>query len=169
MWRQAPLSKAYEVFPKLIDNVWKSELNSHDEIYLSIFLKENNTLVVSASFQKFALDTIEFGFDVVERYRNQGIATELVKGMLRVMRTVFHGRGTIIKTDKMNGACRKVAEKCGGIFTGYEPTFAARAFASLIESFGNESTGKEKWIQIRKRYYEYIEENKDVVCVYYFK
>ncbi len=160
------LASAYKSFPGFRDHEWEGEFNSPNEIYVAVFLKDSQDLVASASFQKFDTDTIEFGFDVAEAYRNQGIATELIKGMIQTEHTLFPGKPFVIRTDVDNAACRRVAEKCGGYLTGYEPTLAAKAIATLMESYGNKPTDDEELIQMRKKNAEFIEENKEGVCVY---
>ncbi len=67
-----------------------------------------------------------------------------------------------------NSACRRVAEKSGGIFSGYEPTMAAKAMATLIESYGNKPTDDKELLAIRIKSADYIEKNKEGVCVYTF-
>lgn len=167
--KASPMARAYEEYPEFKEHIWNDELNSQDDIYMAIFLKGSNIFVASAFFQGFRTDTIEFGFDVREQYRNQGIATELVMGLLHEAKTTFPGTHVIIRTDKENGACRKVAEKCGGVLSGYEPTLAAKAFEQLMKSFGDEPTDDEKLIQMRRRNREFIEENREGVCVYRFE
>ena len=138
--KTSDLAAAYKEFPEFRDHEWDGELNSQNELYVCVFMKNTETLVAIASFQNFDTDTIEFGFDVAEEWRSQGIATELVQGMLKVMRSEYPGKEAKIRTNKENGACRKVAEKCGGVLSGFEPTLAARAIEQLMNSFGNKPT-----------------------------
>ncbi len=141
------------------------EQSVQDKLPTGIF-KE---MVASCSFQSYEGDCIELGFDVAEQYRKQGIATELVKGMLRTVHTLFSGKPVMIRTNVTNTACRRVAEKCGGVFSGYEPTLAAKAIAGLMESYGNKPTDDEELLKMRQRNAEFIEENKEGVCVYRFE
>ena len=162
------ITQAYQSFPGFRDHEWNEELNSQKDIFLAVFLKENDMMIASASFQNYESDCIEFGFDVTERYRKQGIATELVQGMLEIVHTLFPGKMVNIKTNATNTACRRVAEKCGGIFSGYEPTMAAVALETLLESYGNKPTDDNEVLAIRKKSAEFIEENKEGACVYIF-
>ena len=75
-------ASVYEEVPGYRDREWDHELNSEEEIYLAAFLKDGNSLAAISSFQNIGSDTIEFGFDVWEQYRNQGLATELIRGMI---------------------------------------------------------------------------------------
>ena len=163
------LSQAYQSFPGFRDYEWEGELNSRKDIYMAVFMKADDKMVASCSFQSYEGECVELGFDVKEQYRKQGIATELVQGMLRTVRTLFSGKPVMIRTNVTNAACRRVAEKCGGVFSGYEPTLAAKAIAGLIESYGNKSTDDEELLEMRKRNPEFIEENKEGVCVYRFE
>lgn len=165
----SPIALAYEESPGFRDIVWEKELNNQDDIYLSVFLKSTHALVASASFQDYKTDIIEFGFDVVEGQRNQGIATELVREMLNYSKKTFPGKTVMIRTGRSNVACRRVAEKCGGVLSENGPTLAATAITQLIERFGNEPTENEELIQMRKKGAEFIEANKYGVCIYLFK
>lgn len=163
------IAEAYKNFPEFRDIEWEGELNSPNEIYVVVFLKKKPLLVASASFQHFDTDSIEFGFNVSEQYRNQGIATELAIGMLQTAQIMFPGKAVTIKTDKTNLACRRVAEKCGGVLSRYEPTLAAAAIKTLMESCGNNPSDDEELLRIRKQSTEFIEEYKEGVCVYRFE
>lgn len=163
------LSQAYQSVPGFRDHEWEGELNSRKDIYMAVFMKTNDKIVASCSFQGYEGDCVELGFDVEEQYRKQGIATELVQGMLRTVSTVFSGKPVMIRTNVTNTACRRVAEKCGGVFSGYEATLAAKAIAGLMESYGNKPTDDEELLEMRQRNAEFIEENKEGVCGYRFE
>lgn len=162
------IAQAYHSFPRFRDHEWNGELNSQRDIFMAVFLKENDMLIASASFQNYESECIELGFDVTERYRKQGIAAELVQGMLKTVHTLFPEKRVNIKTNVTNFACRRVAEKCGGVFSGYEPTRTAVALKTLLESYGNKPTDDKEVLAIRKKSAEFIEENKEGVCVYIF-
>ncbi len=114
--RIAPI---YAVFPAFGEVEWEGELNGERDVFLSVFLKENGAFVASASFQEIDTNDVELGFDVVKERRNQGIATELVKGMLKEARSRWPEKGVFARTGAENAACRKVLENCGGAFAGY--------------------------------------------------
>lgn len=162
----SPLASVYKSLPGFRDHEWEGELNSPNDIYVAAFLKDTLELVAIASFQNYDTDTIEFGFDVSESYRNQGIATELIRGMVQTAHTFFPGKTFVIRTDMTNAACRRVAEKCGGILTECEPTLAAKVIANFIKLYDYKSTDDPALIQRRKKNAEFIEENKEGVCIY---
>ena len=162
------IAHAYQSLPGFRDREWDGELNSQKDTLLAAFLKENNLLVASASFQSYESNCIELGFDVSERYRRQGFATELVQGMLKTISTIFPDKTVSLRTAVTNTACRRVAEKCGGVFSGYEPTRATMAMAALMESYGNTPTDDKELLAMRIKGTEFIEENKEGVCVYIF-
>lgn len=163
------LSQAYQSVAGFRDYEWEGELNCQKDIYMAVFMKADDKMVANCSFQGYEGDCVELGFDVEEQYRKQGIARELVQGMLRTVRTVFSGKPVMIRTNVTNTACRRVAEKCGGVFSGYEPTLAAKAIARLMESYGNKPIDDEELLEMRQRNAEFIEENKEGVCVYRFE
>ena len=163
------IALAYQIHPGFRDCEWNGELNSQKDIFLAAFLKENDMMIASASFQNYESDCIELGFDVTEQYRNQGFATELVQGMLEMFNVLFSGKTASIKTNVTNSACRRVAEKCGGVFSGYEPTMAVMAMETLLESYGNKPIDDKELLAIRIKSAEFIEKNKEGVCVYVFR
>ena len=163
------IAQAYTVLPEFCDIEWDNELNSTEDIYLAVFLKENGTFVASASYQGFNTDSIEIGFDVVKEYRNQGIGTELIFGMLKEERSVFCEKKILIKTEINNIACRRVIEKCGGVFCGYEPTMVAKAIESLMKSIETEELDTQEWRRKKEENAQFLEENKESVCIYRLK
>ena len=98
---------------------------------------------------------------MAEWYRKQGIATELVLGMLREARILFPGKKIKIRTDVTNAACRRVAEKCGAVLAGYEPDVLARALIQYLDMYGKEPTEDPKTLEKRREYTEYIENNRE--------
>ena len=162
------VSKAYQRVPKYRDYEWKQELYSDNNIFMAVFLKGTDDLAALCSFQNYKSECIEFGFDVAERYRKQGIATELVLGMLREAGTLFPCRKIKIRTNASNAACRRVAEKCGAVLAGYEPDVLARALIQYMDMYGKEPTEDPKTLEKRREYTEYIENNMEGICVYEF-
>ena len=73
----------------------------------------------------------------------------------------------MIRTDVTNAACRRVAEKCGGVMTGYEPTLASKAIAALMESYGNKLTDDEDMKKKKKKNADFIED--EVTLIYFIK
>ncbi len=162
----SPFAHTYKSLPGFREDEWEREFNSQSDIFVAAFLKDSSELVASASFQNIETDAIEFGFDVYETYRNQGIATELLKGMIQTAHALFPGKNFVIRTDVTNAACRRVAEKCGGILTGYEPTFAAKVIMAGMKLNGNIPADNEEQAELRTKNAQFIEENKEGVCVY---
>ena len=160
------LSEYYEKNSEHLNHEWNNEFNSKDNIYLSVFLKENGSFAASCSFQKYQSDTIEFGFDVMAEYRNQGFATELVKGMLRVMHLQFPGKSVKIRTRKDNAACRRVADKCGGIIVGYEPDPLFTLLADLAGKIREDAQTSPALKKRVKEIDDLLAQKKETVCVY---
>ena len=130
----SPISAVYATMPEFADYEWNGELLSEDDIYLSVFQKRDGTFVASASIQHFKSSRIEFGYDVVKEYRNRGIATEIVNGLLAEVHRRFPEAVAIIRVGKENAISRRVAEKCGGVMIGNEDSFVDRLIKSNAEN-----------------------------------
>lgn len=123
------ISVVYEKMPDFQDFEFVSELNSEDDIYLSVYRKSDSVFVASASIQNYTSDVLELGYDVVEKYRNQGIATEIVEALLQEAHSLFKDKKIIVKINNDNEASKKVAEKCGGKFIKYDDSPISKALA----------------------------------------
>lgn len=151
------------------DILWEGELNSDNEAYVIVFRKENDVPVAIGSFQKLNTSTVELGVVVAERHRKLGIATELLNGMLREVQEVLPGKAVRLCTRITNTACRRVAEKCGGILSSHERGPASDALASLLVSAEKRLPEDDAELHsIRKSITSFIEENKEGVCIYRF-
>ena len=158
------ISCAYKL-PGFEDYEWNWELNSPDSIYLSVFIKSTNTLVASASVQKYLGQEIELGYDVVDSYRSQGIATEVVKAILAEVHRLFPEAKVIVRIDKNNTASRRVAEKCGGVLTKSEDTFMT-VVASLVKEMNDKGTLKPEDNTMYGIVEDYKEHGKDSIYLY---
>ena len=155
--------KAYEKIPGFRDYEWEGELNDDGDLFLSVFLKPEELFVASASIQHYNKAAIEIGYDVVKEYHKQGIATELIKGLVKEIHRIFSDARIIITTDRDNAASRRVAEKCGGTLTGFDNSIISKIYEIAKEGF--EGKGMENDEEYRK-IMESIEEDKNSVCVY---
>lgn len=163
--KNSNMSMAYSVMPGFTDYEWEGELNGEDDIHLSVFLKPDEMFVASASIQNYREKTVELGYDVKEDYRNTGIATELIKGLLAEVHRLLSESKVIIRADHENDASKRVAEKCGGILIRREDSFACRMFTSTKEAL--EKAGKDfEQSDNYKDMKELMEKGKDSVCVY---
>lgn len=163
------ISNSYSMPYGFRDILWEKELNSGDAAYVIVLRKEDDEPVAIGSFQKLNTATVELGFVVAERHRMQGIATELLKGMIREVQHDFPEKAVRICTRITNTACRRVAEKCGGVLSGNEFGPATEALASLLVSAErrlSEDDGELK--RLRNSITSFIEENKEGVCIYRF-
>ena len=159
------ISEAYSIMPDFTDYEWDGELNGDEDIYLSVFLKSDGTFVASASVQNYQEESVEIGYDVKEESRNVGIATEIVKGLLAEVHSLFPKSRVIIRADYENDASKRVAEKCGGVLIRREDSFACRMFSmtqKALETEGDDFEQSEKYADMRAL----MEKGKDAVCVY---
>ena len=164
---------AYDIIPGFSDAEWDSELNSEDDIYLSAFLKANDEFAASCSFQGFDSDEIEIGMDVVEKYRDQGLGTEIIKGLIKTAHSIFPGKKILGKTNVKNTSCQRVIEKCGGRFTEYEPAMISNFIQALQSMLQETDDVNNEDHQSRKEVMDgnaaIIENQKEYVGVYEFE
>lgn len=163
--KNSSISKAYSIMPDFTDYEWDGELNGEDDIHVSVFLKPEGVFVASASIQNYKEKTIELGYDVKEDYRNEGIATELIKGLLSEVHRLFAEAQVIIRTDHENDASRRVAEKCGGVLIRREDSFACKMFSitkEALEKSGKDFEQSDNYDDMK----ELMVRGKDSVCVY---
>lgn len=163
--KNSNISMAYSVMPGFTDYEWEGELNGEDDIHLSVFIKPDEVFVASASIQNYKEKTVELGYDVKDDYRNTGIATEIVKGLLAEVHRLCSESKVIIRADHENDASKRVAEKCGGILIRREDSFACRMFSStkeVLEKAGKDFEQSDNYKDMK----ELMEKGKDSVCVY---
>lgn len=159
------ISMAYSIIPDFTDFEWNGELNGQDDIYFSVFRKPDKSFVASASIQNYREETAELGYDVKEGYRNMGIATELIKGLLAEFHRLLPDTKVIIRADHENDASRRVAEKCGGTLIRMEDSFAYRIFSATkksLEEAGKDIDQSDSYNDMR----ELMEKGKNSVYVY---
>ncbi len=155
--QSSDLAVAYEMLPEFKNYEWEAELNSEEDIYLSVFRKADGVFVASASIQNFDEDVVELGYDVVAEYRNQGIATELVRALIVESHSLFNESKVVIRVNNDNEASKKVAEKCGGKFFRNDDSPLYKAISELAETLGEKADPS-----IR----EAVENDKDTVILY---
>ena len=162
----SPMSRVYEIMPELLDKSFEDQLNSQDDIYLSIFSKDDKLFVASGSLQNYHSTSIELGFDVLEQHRRKGIGTELLNALVMVTHRLFPEAEVIVRTDQENIACQKLMEKCGGIYVGREDSLFSRLMEVSVERLDEEYPASESWKKQREENMRLIEEGKGSVCVY---
>lgn len=125
------ISVAYSAISDFEELEWQNELESSEDLYLSVFLKSTNRLVASASIQHYREEAVELGYDVSGDFRNRGYASELVKGLVSEIRRLRKDARIIIKIDKDNVASIRVAEKCGAVRKETADSFVNKLYESL--------------------------------------
>lgn len=155
--QSSDIAVAYEMFPEFNNYEWEAELNSEVDIYLSVFRKVDGIFVASASIQDFNEEVVELGYDVVNEYRNQGIATEIVIALVAEAHRLFNESKVVIRVNNDNDASKRVVEKCGGKFYKSDDGILCKTISKLAES-----TGREIDPSIR----EAGENGKDSVSIY---
>lgn len=157
------LALAYKALPGFSDYEWESELEGEDSLHFSVFQKTDGRFVASASIQDYQRETVELGYDVVEGYRNLGYATEIAKSLMEKVHDLFPEAKILVKMRKDNEASKRVAEKCGGVFAGYEDTIVSKTTKKALANCDGESARDEKK---REELQRVIEKGKNGVLVY---
>ena len=154
--RQASeISAAYDIVPGFLDFEWEQELNSEDDLYLSVFDRDNNAFVASASIQAYRKQEAELGIDVVKERRRNGAGKEVLSAVLKKAHDMFPGRTFVTRINRKNAASRGLTEKCGGTFLRYDDS----QFSKAVHVGLSDDEIKE---DVRKLY----EEGKDAVVIY---
>ena len=154
----------------LIDTIlnieWNYKLHSNDDIYLAAFLKEDNTFLAAGAFQDFRSVPIEIGIDVVSDYRDKGVGTELLKGMLCCARTAFPGADYVLRTSKRNRALRSVVALNGGRLTNIDSDPEIVKIMPLIDELESKWLDSIEMKELKQSLTEYVENYKDGICYY---
>ena len=164
--RTSDIQYIYSEDPDFRESEWQNELKDKDDIYFSVFLKDSNTFVASASFQGFRKKFIELGLDVVDGYRGQGIGTELLMGLIEAAHSSFLGAQLKIRTRKKNKAAQKLIEKCGGRLVRKEEGPEVSALRKTVKIMDAAADKIDGWPDKKKLCLELIEKGKDGVFVY---
>lgn len=86
----------------------------HGYVCLGIFDKDTGTLIGNVGLNEHdELHVPEFGYGILEPYREKGYAKEAAKGTLRWAKSYFHLTSLVGTAEVDNIASRKVLEYCG--------------------------------------------------------
>ncbi|MBE5859284.1 MAG: GNAT family N-acetyltransferase [Butyrivibrio sp.] len=144
-----------------LQDEWDTDFEDDRNICLSVFLKNDGTFVADAAFQNYQSPEVELAYGVLEAYRNQGIATEIVQGLIKKSHEIFKDKKVIIGANKDNFASRRVIEKCGGVLREYEDSLLSQRFALVYGEPGDKG-----YEYNSKGVRDIIEEGKNSVCIY---
>lgn len=152
-------ASVYSLEPNLVDDVWECEFYGEEDIYLAVTLKANDKMIASASIQCYKDKNIELGYDVNKEYQKQGIASEILTGLVAEAHRIFKAARIFVRVDRDNMASRRVAEKCGGMLVETDDFQSIDSIIAMIkEHTGTIDAGYEMNIAIEKL--------KDSVCIY---
>jgi len=163
----SPISIAYSALSDFEDQEWQSELQSSDDIYLSVFLKSTDRLIASASIQHYREEAVELGYDVSGEFQNQGYASEIVKGLVSEIRRLRRNARIIKKIDKDNVASIRVAEKCGTVWKETADSFVNKLYEILSKDAGEAILASSKE-DGGNELEELLDQSRDSVLVYEF-
>ncbi len=160
--KTSDFASAYTTLPELKVYEWESELNSEEDIYFSAFLKSTGKLTAIGSLQHIDSPEISIGFDVNEDKRNQGFGAELAAGLVQKAHSMYPGAEVCIKMKKGNAASMRVAEKCGGVFAGYEDTPVTK----LLEAAASGVDDSGRRMRLKQDLMGVMQQGKNGICVY---
>ena len=140
--------------------------NSGETIYLRVFEKPDLKFVASCSFRNIEHAPVEIGIDVVREKRAGEIGNDLLHDLIAWGHEAFPERELRLKSRADDPACRRIAEKNGGIIIGREPTPMANALMRVIAKIGEEEIPLPE--ELKKMNAEAIERGREGICVYCF-
>lgn len=143
------------------EDEFRDDIQDDNDICLSVYMKADGTFVAEAAFQNYQNSEVELAYGVLEAYRNQGIATEIVQGLMKEAHRLFKDKTVIIGADKNNAASKRVIEKCGGVLVRYEDSLMSQRLALI---FGN--PGDKGYQYNTKGIKETIENGRGSMCIY---
>ena len=114
-----------------------ADIQDDNDIWLAVFMKEGGTFVANAAIQNYMNPEVDLAYGVLKTYRNQGIATEIVQGLISEAHRLFMDKTVIIGADKNNAASRRVIEKCGGVLIRYEDSLMSQRLALVFGKPGD--------------------------------
>ena len=128
--------------------VWK-KLREDDAIYVSVFLRDDNSYVGNIALRQWSSDTPEIGMDVLLKYRKQGIAYETIPLFAKRILEIKSMKYFLVRIYSDNETSRKLFEKLGAVQIGKEPS----EFAEVLEQLKEKS---------REQYEKFLFYNPDV-------
>lgn len=107
------------IFTNSLAQIKKNPNSKKWLVYIPVLI-ESNTLVGSCGFKGApnSEGIVEIGYEVVEKYRNKGYATEIVKQLIQI--AFNHKKVTAVQanTSFENNISKQVLEKCGFEYVG---------------------------------------------------
>ncbi len=96
---------------------------------------------------------------VFNEYQNQGIASEILAGLVSETRRLFKDVRIFVRVDKENMASRRVAEKCGGMLVRTDDAQTIGAIIALVKRHTGTMNASDEMNST-------IEKLKESVCIY---
>ena len=97
---------------------------------------------------------------MVAEHRGQGIGTKVLRALIELAHEIFPNKPIQIRIREENQASRRIAEKCGGVYTGSDDTPESVSIRKLLEKLPEE--GRTERGDLR----EVIERGRGAVRIY---
>lgn len=155
-WENSIVGSAYNIL-EFVDALWKTA--SSVDVTIVILEGVNYTFAGYINLQNIETEEPEIGISILKKYQGQGMGTEAMKLLLKMLREVYGADQTYVaRVDARNHASRRMMEKTGFKEEGEQEGTFARFFRNFSESVGEE--GMEKFA---RKYMDDEEEIKDMV------
>ena len=108
-------------YEEFAEYVWE-KLPEDDAIYISVFLKTDNSYVGNITMQNLSSETPEIGMDVLLKYRRNGIAYETIPMFAKRVLELRAVEYFMVRIYSDNESSKKLFEKLGATQIGKEPS-----------------------------------------------
>ena len=129
--RQVADSQVYYDNRKIADMLWEQVLDGKDETY--VIFNEDDIFCGTIVLQNPTHETPEIGIDLLEEYRNQGIASKAVRLLVENEHKRCKHEYYLVRISSKNSHSSHVFEKMGAILIGEEESIY-KAMIRKLES-----------------------------------
>lgn len=161
--RQVTASPIFYDNPELAAIMWESAIEGDERNY-SIY--KEGAYCGNVVLQHSSEDIPEIGVDLLEEYRNQGIASKAIKLLVKTDYKERQGEYYLLRVSSRNLHSKHMVEKMGAVFIGYEESEFVTFMRKLREIAGDcdWSTVSDKM----KKYFD-ADDEQDEEIVYRYK
>lgn len=161
--RQVTASPIFYDNPELAAIMWESAIEGDERNY-SIY--KEGAYCGNVVLQHSSEDIPEIGVDLLEEYRNQGIASKAIKLLAKTDYKERQGEYYLLRVSSRNLHSKHMVEKMGAVFIGYEESGFVTFMRKLREIAGDcdWSTVSDKM----KKYFD-ADDEQDEEIVYRYK
>ena len=135
-------------YEEFAEYVWE-KLPEDDAIYISVFLKTDNSYVGNITMQNLSSETPEIGMDVLLKYRRNEIAYETIPMFAKRVLELRAVEYFMVRIYSDNESSKKLFEKLGATQIGKEPSEFMEVLSQMKK-------------KLKEEYEEFLIRNPDV-------